>query len=317
MASDLLVIGDCSIDQYMDVDDSMVLSEPSTNEEKVCFLLGSKVPVLKFNSRLAGNACHVGIGCQRLGIPTSIYTELGDDGYAQNFIDKFVIEGVDTTYCETNKGTNTNIHVIILHAGDRTIFSYHKPCSYKLPFETMSKPKWIYYTSLASGFEKFQSELASYLNTNPEIGLAFNPGSFQLKAGVDILREIISRTNILFVNKEEAYRILGEEPDQDIALKKLHEMLCDLGANVTVITDGKNGSSAYDGTQFEQVDAPELKSIVKNKTGAGDSYASAFLSAIYYKKSLKEALAWGNRNSASVIENSGWEKGLLTKTQIQ
>jgi sugar/nucleoside kinase (ribokinase family) len=53
------------------------------------------------------------------------------------------------------------------------------------------------------------------------------------------------------------------------------------------------------------------------KTGAGDAFASAFLSAIILKKDIQTAMQWGTANSASVIQQIGAQKGLLNKVGIE
>lgn len=315
MPLDLLVIGDCSIDQYMDIDDSAVLHDPDTKENKICFLHGTKIVVQKFNTNLAGNACHVGMATAKLGLNTAIYTELGDDDYADKFIKEFSGTGIDTTLCRKNSGTNTNVHTIIWHAGDRTIFSYHKPRNYKLDFENMETPKWIYYTSLALGFEKFQKEVIDWINKSG-VGVAFNPGSKQLK-NIGAVREFVAYTDVLFVNKEEACKIAGEDLTEDTQRLELHKKLGELGAKMSVITDGSKGASVYDGEKQYKKPALKIEGEIVDKTGAGDTYAATFLSALNYGKSIDVAMDWANKNSANTIKYIGCLVGLLRLENIK
>lgn len=312
---DLLVIGDCSVDQYMDIEDSAVLNDPSTQEQKICFLHGSKIVVDKFYANLAGNSCHVGVGASRLGLKVGIYTELGDDDYGDKFIKTFKSEGISTKHCKQTKNTNTNVHTIILHAGERTIFSYHEPRKYHLDFAHLKgaeKPKWIYYTSLAHGFETFQDNLVEYIKASDEIGVAYNPGSIQL-TNLTKVKEFLQIVDVLFVNKEEAKRILGTKDDVDGRL--LHEGLHRFGAKLTVITDGARGASAYDGSKVVVKPAIAVDKIV-NKTGAGDTYATTFISALNYGKTLEIAMDWAAKNSANVVKGTGALAGMLHRQDI-
>ena len=65
------------------------------------------------------------------------------------------------------------------------------------------------------------------------------------------------------------------------------------------------------------MDAVELDSPIVDKTGAGDSFSSAFMAAILHKKSLKEALKWGVYNSAANITEIGSITGILDLKQMQ
>ncbi len=329
MPTDLLVIGDCSIDEYM------MIEQPHLIGEQICFLHGSKVPVKKFSRTLAGNVTHVGIGAQRLGMQTVIYTELGADADGDKFITEFKKQGIDTTYCRQNRGKSTNVHAIIVYAGERTIFSYHEPYDYSFSFDKLKgakKPKWLYYTSLADGFENFQEKLVRFLAANSDVAVAFNPGTVQLKAGTEKLKNILALTHVLFVNKDEAIRLTEfadvhkngklimedrAEQENNTLLKDLHAKLVSMGPKISVITDGANGSSVFDGNKLLEKAAPVIEGGVVDKTGAGDAYAVGFLAALHYKKKLSEAMDWGNKNSASTVQMIGAVDGLLTKKEIE
>ena len=309
---DLLVIGDCSVDQYMGIDDSTVIHDSNENKEVVCFVHGSKIPVHKFNSSLAGNACHVGIGCAKLGLNCSIYTELGNDSNGENFIKEFKKYGINTKYCNLNEDTSTNIHTVIWHANERTIFSYHEPRTYNVPFDTLDKPKWIYYTSLAHGFEEFQKKLVTYVEANKDIGFTFNPGSIHLE-NIESFVKILTYLDVIFVNKEEAQKISKSQSNE---MSELHTQLRKLGPKITVITDGKNGASAFDGSRVYYKEAQNIEGPIVDKTGAGDSFAAAFLAALHYKHNIQTALDWGSKNSANIVRYLGCIDGLLSKQQI-
>jgi sugar/nucleoside kinase (ribokinase family) len=52
-------------------------------------------------------------------------------------------------------------------------------------------------------------------------------------------------------------------------------------------------------------------------TGAGDAFASGFLSAYILKKPIREAMKWGIANSASVIGEIGAQTGLLHRERME
>ena len=320
MKPDLLTIGDVSIDLYMLVDGKDIVTDNSETP-KICFYHGSKVQVEKFSTSAAGNACHVAVGCSLLGLNTSIYTELGDDQNADRFIEEFKQYGIETKYCIKNKNSPTNVHAVVVYGGERTIFTYHEKRNYKLyDWET---PKWIFYSSLAKGFEPFQKELVEYIkksassNDGGKIGVAFNPGTLQLKSGLENLKDILSVTNILFVNKEEAKMLVDHEDKLKGDVPKLHKELRKYGPKVTVITDGVNGSTSYDGNELVKMGIYGDGKNVVDKTGAGDAYTAGFLSAIFYGKPLKTAMAWGAVNAANNVKTPGGITGLLNLEDIE
>ncbi len=313
----LLTIGDCSVDLYMRIDDQYVAEDAT----EICFVHGSKVPVAEFGTAIAGNACNVAVGVKLLGLNTAIYTTVGQDENGIRVLETLDRYSVDTGYCQKDKKSPTNVHAVIVAGkdGERTIFSYHAPRKYKLP--DMKKPKWVFYTSLAKGFEDFQEELVQYLNQNRDIGVTFNPGTLQLQAGPKALRNFLRITDILFVNVTEA-QILTNSQEQinvtnDEELITLHKRLQELGPKLTVITLGSGGSSALEGERFYREPILDLDTEIRDKTGAGDAYTAGFLAAIIHGKSVKTAMRWGAINSSHVIRKIGALEGLQSLKQIE
>jgi len=308
---DLLTIGDSSIDLYMKV--AQEYGQPEVNsdgEVKLCFYHGSKIPVDHFETSIAGNSINVGVGAKTLGLDVGIYTEVGDDQNGQRIVRELKELNIETKYIDINKNRPTNVHAIIVYGGDRTIFSHHLKWEYNNP--NWEKPKWIYYTSMAENFPDFQKDLIKYLGENRDIGVAFNPGTLHMKAGFNSFKEFLLITDIFFVNKDEAGILVGEKP-----LEQLHIDLHKLGVKMSVVTNGKEGASAFDGENLISVNAFTDERPVLDKTGAGDAFASGFLSAIFYGKGMQQALGWGVINSGSVIKEIGSIKGLCNKDQIE
>ena len=306
---DILTIGDSCIDVTMHIADANEISTLNADEPQICFVHGSKIPVDQFYSSMGGNSVNVATGCSRMGLKTAVYTEIGNDPNGQIIVDCLEKMGIDTKYCIKNEGADTNVNSIVVHNYERTIFSYHAPREYKV--RDWEKPTFLYYTSIGEGFEKFQMELIEYVEKNKDIGVVFNPGSLQMKAGYNSIKEFLEVTNILILNLEEAVRLIGEKP-----LPKMHIDLQKLGPKLTVITDGKNGASGFDGEHLVEVSAYTDGREVKDKTGAGDAFASGFISAIFHKKPLKEALGWGSINSFGEITKESAGTGLLSKEEM-
>ncbi len=307
---DILTIGDSAIDLTMYISNANEVKFEGSDTPQICFIHGSKIPVEQFFTSIAGNSINVAVGCNRLGLKTAVYTETGDDQNAQKILDGLNKAGIDTKYCIKNEGTTTDVHSIIVHNNERTIFSYHAPRDYKI--RDWPKPTFLYYTSIGDGFEKFQNELVKYIRENPDIGVVFNPGTYQMKAGFNSIKGFLEVTTILILNMEEAVKIVGEKP-----LAKMHIDLQKMGPKLTVITDGKNGASAFDGENLVKVSAYTDGREVADKTGAGDAFSSGFVSAIFHKRPLKEALGWGSINAFGEITKESSGTGIFTKEEME
>lgn len=309
---DLISIGDASLDVFVAPSETDTLCRMDNKECIVCFSYGKKILVKNLQFSVGGNAANNAVGTTRLGVKTNLVLTLGDDMVGNQIIERLRVEGVDLTYVIQQPGTDSNYNTVITYGGERTIFTYHAPRSYEFPVQLPITP-WVYLTSMGESFRPFYNHVIDWLKKNPSIKLAFNPGSWQLKVGLEGIGDVMALTTLIFVNREEAEKLTGmtdshgKEKDLLLALGKL-------GPKVCVITDGNNGSYISDGQTF--LKASVLPVDAYERTGAGDAFGSGALSAIIKGKTFEEALLWGTVNSASVIGYTGAQKGLLKAEEM-
>ncbi|MFZ5933216.1 MAG: carbohydrate kinase family protein [Patescibacteria group bacterium] len=315
---DLLSVGDASIDVFMTPTESETLCQINTKECYIAFSYGEKIPVRNLEFSVGGNAANNAVGTSRLGVKTGIVLTLGDDSIGNMIVEKLKAEGVNMTFVIQQPAASSNYSTIINYSGERTIFTYHAPRSYEFPVALPATP-WVYLTSMGESYRPFYNHFVEWLKKNPAIKLAFNPGSWQLKAGYGGIADVLSLSYLIFVNREEAEELTGLKESAGKE-KELLMALSKLGPKVCVITDGDNGSYIYDagvtnGARF--VRAEILPVDAYERTGAGDAFGSGCLTALIKGKSLEEALVWGTVNSASVIGYVGPQKGLIKESEMQ
>ncbi|OGM77125.1 hypothetical protein A2210_01335, partial [Candidatus Woesebacteria bacterium RIFOXYA1_FULL_40_18] len=278
----------------------------------IAFSYGDKIPVKNLEFSVGGNAANNVVGVRRLGVNSAIVLTLGDDNIGNLIVDKLKKENVDVTYVIQQVGTSSNYSTIINYTGERTILTYHAPRSYEFPVQLPVTP-WIYLTSMGESFKPFYNHFVEWLRKNSSIKLAFNPGTWQLKSGLEAMKDVLSLTYVIYINREEAEKLSGftqsegKERDLLTAVSKL-------GPKVVIITNGGGGSYVFDGQRF--IRAGILPVDAYERTGAGDAFGSGSLAAIIKGKSLEEALLWGTVNSASVIGYVGPQKGLVKESDM-
>lgn len=311
---DLLTIGDASIDVFMTPQESETLCKVDTKECLIAFSYGDKIPVKNLEFSVGGNAANNAVGTVRLGVNTALVLTLGDDNVGNLIVQKMRDEKVDTTFVIQQPATLSNYSTVINYSGERTIFTFHAPRSYEFPVQLPQVP-WIYLTSMGESFRPFFNHFIEWFSKNPGMKLAFNPGTWQFRAGLKGIEDILRQTYVIFVNREEAEKLtnFGNSQDKD---KELLIALSKLGPKISIITDGGNGSFVFDGQGQKFLKSGILPVDAYERTGAGDAFGSGFLSALIKGKSLEEALIWGTANSASVIGYIGPQKGLLKQEQL-
>lgn len=302
---DIISIGDPTIDTFLFVDDVEV--KKVKGQLKATISWGDKLPVQKFARSVAGNAANNAVGSSRLGLKTAFYTVLAHDAGGREIVHKMKKEGISTEYIVVDEKHPTNASTVLSHGGERTIFVYHEHRKYKLP--SLAPAKWVYLTSLGAGFESIYNDLAKYLDTCGA-KLAFNPGTFQLRKGPRFNKMMLERTHVLSLNKEEAQAWVGDSEDFEVLSEKLQK----LGPKIVVITDGRKGAYSYSSEGFYYI--PEFPGPRIEATGAGDSFTTAYVGALFYGLGNYEALRWGPINAGNVVKTIGPQQGLLTRRQI-
>ena len=304
MAYDLIAIGDSGIDTLVQIHEASVHCNLNREDCQLCIRYADKILADDLHTKTAYNANNNAVGSARLGLQTAFYTVVGGDTNGRRILETLKDEGVDTKYVAIDRSKKTNASVVINFQGERTILVYHERYRYHLP--KFARTKWFYVTSTGHNFLPLYNALARYAS-RVKAKVGFNPGTFQLKAGVKKLKPMLKASTILFLNKEEARLLTGIHEEADI--KELLRGMRRLGPPIAVLTDGPKGSYALDGEHYYHLGI--FPAQVVERTGAGDSFATAFVAALLYGHDVAEALRWGSINSASVIQKIGPQDGLL------
>lgn len=310
---DFISIGDITIDAFIRLKDAKTNKNTEDKKSELVLRFGDKVAYEFMEEVVAvGNSANAAVCASRLGLDSAMVTNVGDDHNGHECEATLKRNGVATDFVTVHKDKDTNYHYVLWFEDDRTILVRHNEYDYQLP--DIGNPKWIYLSSIGENSLDFHKQIAEYLRKNPEIRLAFQPGTFQMKMGVENLKELYARTDIFFCNVEEAKFILNKPEETDV--KNLLKAMHDLGPNVTLITDGPKGAYAYDGYEgFFMPPFPDEKPPY-DRTGAGDAFSATFTSAVALGKSLFDAFLWAPVNSMSVVQQVGAQKGLLTQEEI-
>lgn len=312
---DILAIGDIATEPFIKIKESEAETKCDTDGShcKVCLIYGGKVPYESAEvCNAVGNSSNVSIGASRLGLNSYLMSYVGDDNTGLQNIEKLKDEKVNTEYVNIISGMESNYHYVLWYGNEHTILTKHVEYPYAFPKE-LPEPKWIYFSSLASNSVHYHKEISDYLNSHPNISLAFQPGTFQIKLGTEPLKDIYSKTKVFLCNLQEAQTILNT---QESDITKLTKMIYSLGPKIVVITDGINGSYSFDGKESMFMKAFPDESFVES-TGAGDAFSGAFVSALSLGKEISEALIWGAANAKSVVGFVGPHRGLLTRIQLE
>ena len=267
------------------------------------------------NVEAGGKGLNVAICSRRLGAEVNLAVGMGEDAAADELLSLLQKEQIATTYCYALAKQSGYGAGLISACGQNAIAVYPGPNLMLAAEHIVQASPCILESDLVYGqFETSISaiEQAFSIAKTDKILTVLNPSPWQA-----IPQSLLHNTDLIIVNEIEAAHLLNCEALNllDINQEQLQNLIHTLAAAATrfyqqwqgqclVITLGEHGSVAFlpDG-QFEYAAAYLIKAV--DTVGAGDAFASGFCVAYGLKKSLSEALQYGNACGAILANACG------------
>ncbi len=314
---DIIAVGDIVTDNFIKLFDNKARLFLDENGKKLLGMeFGTKLP-FDFAEVVegVGNAANGAVAFARLGHKTTFVTNVGGDQWGRDMINSLVKNGVDHRFVRINPDKKSNYHYVLWYGAERTILIKHEEYSYHWPHITADEvPRWMYFTSISEHAIPFHDQVSDWLDENPTVKLAFQPGTFQMEAGTERLKRIYQRSEVLLLNREEAVTVGGGNHDD---FHDLIDHLHKLGPKIVVVTDGPNGAYASDGQNYFKMPSYPDPAPPYERTGAGDAFSSTFIAALAKGNTIEGALQWAPINSMSVVQKVGAQAGLLTEPELE
>ncbi len=271
--------------------------------------LGIKMEVDEVTFSTGGNATNVAVTFARQGLHAQYMWTLGDDSVSSSILDALDKENVDTSLVVQREKYSPGYSVVLLATnGERTILNNRGVSTGKtgvdLDFDAITKVDWVYPTSLAHGGLELLDKIVRTAKKSG-VKVMLNPAGPEL-AEPDKLRPILEDVDVLCMNKEETQLLVHGETLEELVLHALNL------SPVVIVSDGPNGVVASDGKTIIRAGMYEDVPVV-DRLGAGDAFASGFLSQWAQGKSLRESIIFASANSTSVVTKIGAKAGILRK----
>lgn len=309
---DVICIGSATVDAFIKTEhEKDIISE---NKTFMAYQLGSKIIVEDLKFTIGGGGTNTAVALARLKNKTAYLGTLGNDQNADLIINNLKTEKID--FLGYKIPTQTDFSVVLDSIKkDRTILNFKnssKELDYKKIIKSKLKAKWFYISSLTGKSLETLKQLCTYASKN-KIKVLFNPSNYIAELGAEKLKKIISNTTILICNLDEAKLLLNTTSNN---IKTIQKRLINKGPSTVVITDADNGAYVYDKDTKKYYHATPNKVKVIETTGAGDSFASSFLSGMVERNNIDYSLKLALINAESVISHHGAKEKLLTKTEM-
>ena len=256
-----------------------------------------------------GSAANLAVWAQRCGLETHFIGKIGRDRFGQLAREDLESESVIHHLVETEAHKTGSVAVFVDQSGERSMVSGHGADFYLIPSELPKQvilsanhlhlTAWSFFTDPPRSASRTAAQIAKQQG----LTISFDPASFQMiqEMGVE---QFLSWTkdldiSILFPNYEEGRVLTGcDEPDDIVrSLAKIYSEA------LIILKLDADGALVFDGQASTQI--PPATNNLVDATGAGDSFAGAFLAHYLKSNSAVDAAIFATKVAAWVIEHLG------------
>ena len=321
---DIITFGSAAQDIHLKSKSFKILKDENdfATGEGICFSLGSKIDVEDIFLSIGGSGVNTAATFAKQGFKTAFCGAIGADVFGLEIVRDLKASSIDTGFIVKKKDAKTTTSVIISRPGeDRTILIYLGASGVfgekDIQWKKIAKAKWFHIAPLKELFCESFEQLVNFAKEN-NIKVSVNPSKQQLSLPEGQLKDILQKVDILFLNQEEASFLTKIPFVQEQEIFKKASEFC---PGVVVMTKGGDGVVASDGKYLYSASTNPNRKIV-DTTGAGDSFASGFLSdyirfngdaSAPLSASIEKAIQLGIANSEANLSEVGAKNGILDK----
>lgn len=288
------------------------LDSASPTDKDLVLPLGSKINIENIIFETGGGATNSAVTFARQKLETASICRIGDDPGGRAMVEQLKNEGVDIGFFIRDKEYNTGYSIILVTgSGERTILVYRGASAHfsedMIP-KTKLDTKWLFISSLG-GNVKLLRKLVDWADRS-DLKIAVIPGSAELAKGAKVLTPIFAKSDVVIMNKEEAASLTGVPFDKK---EKIVRNMCLLTRGLGVVTDAQKGATACDQEYTYHIGTHG--NPAKDRTGAGDAFASGFVAGLIKYENIEGALELAADNASNVVNFFGAKRGIMRERE--
>lgn len=280
-----------------------------------------------YSRGLAGAELNVAVGLTRLGHKVKYITRLGKDPYGEYILDFIHKENIDDSgvYLDSRYLTGSYIKSKV-KIGDPEVFYFRQnsAASHMGPKDiekTDFEDARILHVSGITAALSPSSRDACYTAINKarerKMTITFDPNirrnlwntEEEMK---DVLNNIAVRSDIILPGISEGKFLTGREKVEDIA-----DFYLERGGKAVIIKLGSTGAYYKTSEKTENYVEGFYVSQVVDTVGAGDAFASGFISGILEGLSIEDSVMRGNALGAIIVTSKTDNDALPTKYELE
>ncbi len=256
-----------------------------------------------------GSGANVAVWARRCGLDTHFVGKVGRDRLGDLAREDLDGEGIVHHFIQTDAHLTGSVAVFVDQTGERSMVSGRGADFFLLPQELPKSvinradylflSAWSFFTDPPRTAARFAAEIARASNKL----ISFDPASFQMieEMGPATFWSYVKDLGIrVFLPNYQEGRVLTNLYEPSDIAASLAEQLP--GATIILKLDADGALVHHDGVQTQ---IPPATNHLVDATGAGDSFAGAYLAHFAKHGSVIEAAHFATRIAAWVIEHLG------------
>ena len=256
-----------------------------------------------------GSAANTAVWARRCGLPTTFIGKIGRDRFGRLAEENLAWEKVEAHFIKTDEHRTAAVAVWIDETGQRSMVSGRGADFYllssELPKNLLQNSRHLYLTawSLFSDPPRAAAKVAAETVKEHGGAVSLDPASFQLirqigtKRCLDFFKDI--QPDLFFPNYEEGQALTGENDAE-----KILTALSDTFPQAVIVLK-LDAKGALLRAEEQLIHIPPQTDTIIDATGAGDSFAGAFLARYLQGADIPTAARFAVKISSWVINQIG------------
>lgn len=298
----IIILGSATIDLIF----KSKLLDKRKKKGRLSLALGGKYIADEFYQVFGGGGANAAVSLANQGFKPILLFQVGrEDVFADLVLANLEKAGVETQFTNRTASKTQISSILLTETGERTIVNFRSDAdliklSPKIKGQ-VQKGDWFVIFSMARMPKKDKLE---FLKTakNAALKTLLSLHGEEYLRGLDYLKDYFRLADIVQMNAHECADIFGGNAP-DFNFHKIN-FARKLKVPLLIITYDIHGSFAYTPDKIYYQDIIKERKRV-DTTGAGDAFVSGFLGKYIKIGKIPEALHFGTRNAASIIEHFG------------
>lgn len=305
---DVVTIGSATLDVFFK-SDSFEIAEHN-GKTVLCQLYDQKIDVEETALASGGAATNTAVGFARQGFSVACIAEIGQDIASEAILRELEREGVDWRLVVREPEEVTGVSALLISKDGARTALVHRGASRMLQVEDIQwesfETKHIHLSSVGS---TGMIERVMQFTRDHACSMSWSPGNWEIEQVVKGKVQLDwPERSLLIMNREEFCRFTKLDYMNDQLWMSDWQYP---GPRLVIVTDGARGGVVIDNEHATRFRFEAKLVEVVQETGAGDSFATGFISAWMRGESLEACVDLGKENAANVVSHMGAKNGLL------